>query len=1256
MNTPPNRGRAASVAPNRGRGRGRAKSGPNSPFIGHNNGQAGDADPSWQNPQWSQQGKRGNNNRNRPVQQRNNALNYSLDDLLPGSDEEVISQTTTRSKAQTLDERAARFSANANAKKIHYEELKKLRAHEREDAMRKGLIDDPDKPRKLQDAIKFTGTCQDMCPQFERLERELQHGLDQLEKDEQGNADPTKCVKTYRRSAAGNEQELPSDVRPPAVLERTLDHLFNNVLGENPIEKCHVFIRDRTRAVRKDFGVQNVKNMDAVRAHERIARFHILSLHEMCELDEEKFSEQQENEQLRKVLVSLAQFYDDLSKVGIYSENEAEFRAYQILTYIRDQDVVRWAQTLRLPIFTHPLVQRALDFHALAQRNNEIMGTSARRNKPTNCEAAQNFFTRFFKMVADKDTTFLMACMLEGHFPDIRKGAMKAMNKTYNIRYSGISAEIVRQMLGYDSVQDCVKEAELYGILVDYAGPVPTIHFSGTALNGTKKPLFIEPLSNPKPKKSHLLVEPKKIGLTFSDIICRNLSGSSSNIPRTSRAIPIVRPSSTTLFDDSKRISAPSLPAKPVKASIPFTSIPPATASPTNSTSASVQPKNNVPISASTFKGAIKPGFFALANVEALEQKYKPSQIKESETEKLIAKQKAEALAKKEAEEQLKRKEAAEKARIEEERRRQEAEKARQLAESERQRQMEAARIRAEEEATIAKKKADEEAHLKVLAKTRKMVIVSQLQNQICNDIIKQVIEQQVKKIAFARYFELTRVKRVVDVWRYRTNQKIAERKAEAERLERIRHTLSKMQVANPSTMANPYTLNGHVTNASTDAINESDMADDGPEDVDAYCKELIREVEQESQWRDQLWQQEDYVQYLYPALLPSTSSVSNHSPSAAQTWQLLICVEYWNSQPAQWIRHKFDLSEATGIKHIQQPELNIIYQSVASDADLDKKMFINTGAIIYQLSDERQSNSKDLKNAVYWTQEKERFHSFMRRIQQASPQLRVPIVLLYWPLQCGLEEELKENIPSMLNVFTTSVLSEHRVVVMSPKNVCEELPEVIKWVGQHGRKPNQLTKALKVEVVMEKFWEVMNWSMAYIYQRLSQPPPATVDDTVQNINHLVSIHNKAIDHLVTLFGNEDMHDDYMLPHMKPRPFAGRTITSADLYLLHTEWLSQIKFQIPKVEVPSSAQDMCHIFSTVSGSAFHVIQNEIIQHGTMTIIDTNKFKLALDSFQHDAFQIFQDGSNQVRKRKYPMDTGGLRVTKKMDITTSTMLL
>jgi hypothetical protein len=96
------------------------------------------------------------------------------------------------------------------------------------------------------------------------------------------------------------ESNLASDLTLTLLPQRTLDYLFNVVLGANALEDCHVFIRDRTRAVRKDFGVQNIVNIDAVRAHERIARFHILSLHEMCELEEEKFSEQQENEQLRK--------------------------------------------------------------------------------------------------------------------------------------------------------------------------------------------------------------------------------------------------------------------------------------------------------------------------------------------------------------------------------------------------------------------------------------------------------------------------------------------------------------------------------------------------------------------------------------------------------------------------------------------------------------------------------------------------------------------------------------------------------------------------------------------------------------------------------------------------------------------------------------------------------------------------------------------------------------------------------------------
>lgn len=81
---------------------------------------------------------------------------------------------------------------------------------------------------------------------------------------------------------------------------------MDEVLTNVHLEKCHAFVRDRTRSIRQDFTLQNIRDVTAVEIHERIARFHILCLHEMCELDEGKFSKQQETEQLRKGNVKYA--------------------------------------------------------------------------------------------------------------------------------------------------------------------------------------------------------------------------------------------------------------------------------------------------------------------------------------------------------------------------------------------------------------------------------------------------------------------------------------------------------------------------------------------------------------------------------------------------------------------------------------------------------------------------------------------------------------------------------------------------------------------------------------------------------------------------------------------------------------------------------------------------------------------------------------------------------------------------------------
>jgi hypothetical protein len=174
--------------------------------------------------------------------------------------------------------------------------------------------------------------------------------------------------------------------------------------------------------------------------------------------------------------------------------------------------------TLPMNLFKNPLITRALEFRALSQRNNEIMESSSRRNKPENVEASQNFYSSFFKLIADPDTSFLMACMLETHFPDVRKGALKAMNIAYMIKAGGVQAEDVRQVLAYDSVKQLIEEAQLYGLIIDNSLGVPTIRF-GQKHYKNKIAVFVEPLSNPPQKKSLLLVEPKKAGRNYRDII-----------------------------------------------------------------------------------------------------------------------------------------------------------------------------------------------------------------------------------------------------------------------------------------------------------------------------------------------------------------------------------------------------------------------------------------------------------------------------------------------------------------------------------------------------------------------------------------------------------------------------------------------------------------------------------------------------------------------------------------------------------------
>ncbi|RKO86318.1 SAC3/GANP/Nin1/mts3/eIF-3 p25 family-domain-containing protein [Blyttiomyces helicus] len=168
---------------------------------------------------------------------------------------------------------------------------------------------DPSKRYNLADAITVVGTCEDMCPEYERHEREYANDLMDFEKVRSGRegrreipgtnrVDHQCAVKKYSRSAADSGTPLPCDLRPPMVLKRTLTYLLHTIIPTYGLEASHAFVRDRLRAIRKDLTIQNIRGLDAIDICEPIARFHILCAHRLCEST--KVDVAQEVEQMRK--------------------------------------------------------------------------------------------------------------------------------------------------------------------------------------------------------------------------------------------------------------------------------------------------------------------------------------------------------------------------------------------------------------------------------------------------------------------------------------------------------------------------------------------------------------------------------------------------------------------------------------------------------------------------------------------------------------------------------------------------------------------------------------------------------------------------------------------------------------------------------------------------------------------------------------------------------------------------------------------
>jgi len=249
-------------------------------------------------------------------------------------------------------------------------------------------------------------------------------------------------VKRFRRSAAGYDEQLPSDIRPPSVLKKTLDYLFNTVIGgSEALANVHKFVWDRTRGIRNDFSIQQVTKTDdlkvAIDCFERIARFHILSLHQLTRLNPEtgEFDHHQEREQLNNTLLSLMYYYDD-SRHKLTSPNEAEFRAYCIIFEIQDQrpDLEDRAQNWPRPILKDPRVRTAMRLYAAAGNVSDEQGPLRPR---TQFSIAQANTGCFWSLVQSNAVSYMMACVAEIYFNLVRRTALEAIWKAYKGKRGG---------------------------------------------------------------------------------------------------------------------------------------------------------------------------------------------------------------------------------------------------------------------------------------------------------------------------------------------------------------------------------------------------------------------------------------------------------------------------------------------------------------------------------------------------------------------------------------------------------------------------------------------------------------------------------------------------------------------------------------------------------------------------------------------------------------------------------------------------
>ncbi|XP_022076197.1 SAC3 domain-containing protein 1 isoform X2 [Acanthochromis polyacanthus] len=311
------------------------------------------------------------------------------------------------------------------------------------------VVGEQQRPRQHGREAGPRGTCQTMCPARELRDREAQNRLHRFEmlpgteRDRRPRGDPLRAVKEYSRPAAGKDSTNPTELRPPAVLLKTVRYLIDEITApshQHPWTEVYSFVFDRLRSVKQDMIIQRVSGSDCVAILERTVRFLIYASYRLCGEPLRLYDPRINDTHLQEYLSWLLDCYATGSEAH---PNQEEFQALALLYNLGSARATQHIMELPERLRSTPAITLALSINqAFLERNPVRLLRLARR------------------------LNFLQTCALHRHLAACRRDLLLVYSHGFSSRNCRFPLERLSQLLSLDTLLTA-QLCQTYGVEVN---------------------------------------------------------------------------------------------------------------------------------------------------------------------------------------------------------------------------------------------------------------------------------------------------------------------------------------------------------------------------------------------------------------------------------------------------------------------------------------------------------------------------------------------------------------------------------------------------------------------------------------------------------------------------------------------------------------------------------------------------------------------------------------------------------------------